>query len=275
MFFRYRLRCWVYLILSGWLLQGCSTDPSKIQTVRASSIHDEAPVYHAHDSPAVRRRIAIEDKLAVGYNQLRTGDYAQAKELAQQVLRHNHDSAEAYNLLAMSQSLMGQPEQAGSNYRHAAELAPNRGEYLNNYGAWLCSNQHPDESLIWFDRAANVDPAYAQDAGLWANSGDCALQSGQVERADRDLKKALRIDPRQANALASMASLAYRRGQYFEARAFAERCKDAAPVTPSVLQLLINIEQKLGDIAAVQRYKQQLITTFPEAVTTQPKAKKT
>jgi len=159
----------------------------------------------------------------------------------------------------------GKPSEAGAYYKRAAELAPSDGGALNNYGAWLCTNGSPAEALVWFDRALK-DPRYPTPASALANAGGCALKVGQYQRADRDLRSALALDPSNGYALASMAESEYHAGRYFEARAFTERRLAAAPANPAVLQLASSIEERLGDKAAASRYVQRLRAEFPDSV---------
>ncbi|MFS2047146.1 tetratricopeptide repeat protein, partial [Stenotrophomonas geniculata] len=102
-------------------------------------------------------------------------------------------------------------------------------------------------------------PAEAQ-----ANAGGCALDAGQLERAERDLRAALSTLPGNPVALEAMAQLSFRQGRYMEARAFAERRIAAAPATRSVLQLASQIEARLGDRAASDRYIQRIRQEFPQ-----------
>ena len=59
-------------------------------------------------------------------------------------------------------------------------------------------------------------------------------------------------------------------GRYFEARAFYQRRLAAAPATVSVLQLAIQIEERLGDRMAAGRFQQRLREEFPSAATSNP-----
>ena len=171
-------------------------------------------------------------------------------------------------MLGVIASRRGDAARAGSHYRRAAELGPERGEALNNYGAWLCANGYPAEALVWFDRAVAA-PGYGSPSSALGNAGGCALKSGQRERADRDLRRALEMEPDNAYALASMAEYQYGQGRFFEARAFAERRLAAAPADASVLQLAASIEEGLGDRAAASRYQQRLRAEFPQAANAQ------
>ena len=166
-------------------------------------------------------------------------------------------------LLAGIDERRGRTQRAGESFRRAAEQAPQRGDILNNYGAWLCQQGRPAESLVWFDRALQA-PGYATPAESQANAGGCALDAGQFERAERDLRAALATLPGNPVALEAMAQLSFRQGRFMEARAFAERRIAAAPATRSVLQLASQIEARLGDRAASDRYLQRIRQEFPQ-----------
>lgn len=230
-----------------------------------------APVYSFRDNKATKDRLAVQEKLGLASNRMQTGDYGGAEEQIRAALKKDPQSVDAIGMLALIQGGRGDVAGSGASYRRAAELAPQRGDVLNNYGAWVCANRSPAESLIWFDRAL-ADRTYASPASALGNAGGCALKAGQPERAASDLRKALEIDPNNPYALESMARLEAGRRNYFEARAFVERRLSAAPATASVLQLAIQIEQGLGDKVAAGRYQQRLVKEFPDAATANPGA---
>jgi len=241
---------------------GCSRLPFVKHHSKSIPFPEARTEYHVSDSAATRQRLASQDRLRLAAQRLSSGDLATAEREAKVLLKDNPDSADAYTLLAVIRSQQGNPAQAGDYYRRAAELAPSQGGMLNNYGAWLCANGFPAEALVWFDRALAA-PGYATPGAALANAGGCALKAGQYERAGRDLRQALSLDPRNSYALASMARNEYRQGRYFEARAFTERRLAAAPADPDMLQLASDIESKLGDKAAASRYVQRLRAEFP------------
>lgn len=218
----------------------------------------------AHDSAAVKQRTAAYERLSLASHRLQSGDLDTAEREARAALKLDPDSAEANTILAVVESHRGRSAQAGVHYKRAAELAPDRGAEINNYGAWLCGNGQAVESLAWFDRAL-ATRNYAQSASALANAGACALKADQTVRAERYLRRAVQVDPKNAVALTAMAELAYRQGDYFEARAFSERRLGAAPANPSALLLASQIENKLGDRAAADRYVRRLRQEFPKA----------
>lgn len=196
---------------------------------------------------------------------LQAGEEAKAREELRQALRLDAKSVEAYSLMAILAERDGKAAEAGGYYRKAAELAPDRGAVLNNYALWLCANQQPGQSLAYFDRA-RLDPAYTEQLALvLANSGACADRAGEGERAERDLRQALALEPENATALSAMAKRQLRLGKAFEARAFSERRLAVEPISAEALMTASQIEEKLGDRAAAARYVQRMRAEFPDA----------
>ena len=247
------------------LLAACSKSPA-VKSPKIRGTEEIAEVRRFEDGQETRRRVQVRDMLGLAAQRFASGDLAEAEKQAGKALRLDPGSVDAHTLLAAVEARRGNAVAAGDNYRRAAELAPQRGDVLNNYGAWLCGNGYPAEALVWFDRALQA-PGYRQPASALANAGGCALRSGQAERAGGDLRKALELEPGNPYALASMAQLQFDQGQYLSARAFSQRRLAAAPADASVLQLAVKIEQRLGDRVAASRYQQRLRAEFPQAVT--------
>ncbi|AWH25129.1 MULTISPECIES: type IV pilus biogenesis/stability protein PilW [Stenotrophomonas] len=222
-----------------------------------------APVHTVRDDPNVRQQFKYDDMLALAARDLQVGNLDEAERKTRQALKIQPNGVDALMLQAGVEDRRGRQQQAGDGFRRAAELAPQRGDVLNNYAAWLCQHGQAAESLVWFDRALQA-PGYATPAAALANAGGCALDAGQVERAERDLRTSLQHAPQNPVALEAMAQLSFRQGQYMAARAFAERRIAAAPATRSVLQLASDIEARLGDQAASDRYLQRIRQEFPQ-----------
>lgn len=253
----------VLALLACVVVAGCS----RLTFVKPKFKHDltqTAPEYKLRADPDANRRIAAIDHVALAEQRLRAGDLEQAESEANAALKADPASVDAYTLLAVTTEQRGQSVQAGGLYAKAAGMAPQNGSVLNNYGAWLCRNGRPAESLAYFDRALTA-PGYNSPASALANAGSCALSAGQGARAERDLQRAIQLDPDNPVALAALARTAYSAGRYMDARAYSERRLAAAPAAPDVLLLASQIEQKLGDSAAAARYVQTMRTQFPQA----------
>ncbi|WP_313296227.1 type IV pilus biogenesis/stability protein PilW [Stenotrophomonas sp.] len=252
-------RLWLVLLAGALTVAvgGCKSQP------KARLGPSEAPVYSVRDPDNVRRQVRLQDLLALAARDMQVGNLDAAERKAREALKLAPESPDALVLMAGIDERRGRAQQAGESFRRAAEQAPQRGDVLNNYGAWLCQQGRPAESLVWFDRALQA-PGYATPAEAQANAGGCALDAGQLERAERDLRAALSTLPGNPVALEAMAQLSFRQGRYMEARAFAERRIAAAPATRSVLQLASQIEARLGDRAASDRYIQRIRQEFPQ-----------
>ena len=252
-------RLWLVLFAGGLAVAvgGCKSHP------KAKLGPSQAPVYSVADPESVRREVRWRDLLTLATRDMQVGNLDAAERKVREALKLAPEAPDALVLQAGIDDRRGRTRQAGENFRKAAELAPQRGDVLNNYGAWLCQQGQPAESLVWFDRALQA-PGYATPGEAQANAGSCALDAGQLERAERDLRAALVAAPANPVALEAMAQLSFRQGRYMEARAFAERRIAAAPATRSVLQLASQIEARLGDRAASDRYLQRIRQEFPQ-----------
>nr|WP_246069717.1 type IV pilus biogenesis/stability protein PilW [Luteimonas lumbrici] len=225
-----------------------------------------APEYTVREDPQARKRLAALDRVALAEDRLRAGDLDAAEAQARAAIQADATVAGAHTVLALVADRRGDTAGAGREYARAAELAPRRGSTLNNYAVWLCSNGRQAESLPLFAQALR-DPGYDTPAVALANAGACALEAGRPVEAERDLRRALELDPENPVALATMARLSFRQGDYLQARAFSQRRLAAAPASAQVLQLASQIEQKLGDSAAMAGYVQRLRAEFPDTQT--------
>ena len=184
---------------------------------------------------------------------------------AEAVFKRDPDSIDGHTYLAIALENSGETAGAGTHYLRATELAPANGAALSNYGTWLCGQGRTADSLGWFDKAV-AEPGYAEsDRWSLANAGVCAGQAGQQQRAERDLRRAIALDPSQRCGAWALRPARVPCRHAFEARAFSERRLAAAPANPQALLLASQIEEKLGDRAAAARYVSRLKAEFPDA----------
>lgn len=202
-------------------------------------------------------------------SRLQSGDARGALDAAQRAVRADDSLPDAHSLVGLSLDTLGRGVEAGPHYRRAAELAPGKGEFLNNYGAWLCTNGRAADALAWFERAL-MAPGYPTRDAAAANAGACALEAGHGDRAATFLRQALELAPSNPVALKALAQLEFTRGRAFEARAFIERRLAAAPADAESLLLASQIEEKLGDTAAAARYVHRLRAEFPRSSSSAP-----
>lgn len=221
-----------------------------------------APTYEVSDKGRKAAPMAAVQLLAAATDAYRAGKFDVAAQQARQALKADPTLADAHSLLAAIASAQGDNATAGQHYQQAVAISPAVGAYANNYGTWLCANGRAAESLGWFDKAL-ADPNYPTPAAALANAGTCANRAGQADRAEANWRQALALDQGERQSLAGMAALQFARGRYLDARAFAERWLALAPQDADGLRLASQIEQKLGDNAAAQRYLSRLQANSP------------
>lgn len=261
---RRRLLVTVLALIAGLLLvSGCSRLTFVRQNFERKGFDQTARDVEVSDRAVDRGDASVRRHVILAADRLGRGDLAGARREAELALKQDPASADAHTLLAAALEAGGDGVGAGNHYRRAADLAPTSGAALNNYGAWMCAQGRQAESLAWFDRALAA-PGYANPATALANSGACADQAGQGERARRELRRAIELDPTNAVALGALAEHELRAGRAFEARAFSERRLAAAPADRRSLLIASQIEEKLGDTRAAGRYVQRMRAEFPD-----------
>ncbi|MCD9026985.1 type IV pilus biogenesis/stability protein PilW [Luteimonas sp. BDR2-5] len=234
------------------------------------TVGERARSYDFRETPESRRRSEGREQLAIATRELQAGELDAADRAARAALRADPASADANTVLAVISERRGRSAEAGALYRKAMELAPGRGAELNNYGAWLCGNGREGESLAYFEQAL-ADSGYGQPAAALANAGACGMRAGDIAQVERNLRAALELDPENAVALEAMTEYRFGHGRYFDARAFSQRRLAVPPTTAAALQMAAQIEQRLGNEPAANRYLQRLHSEFPQAAHLQPR----
>lgn len=252
-----------FALLAAAALAGCG-DKGYVRTSFDHSPGFERTSRDVRASESGRKR--AEDRAArlLAVQQLLAkGRFSDARAEAEAVLKQDERSIEAHTWLAVALEGEGRPAAAGTHYLRAAQLAPANGAALANYGVWLCGQGQASESLGWFDRAIAL-PGYGNKPLALANAGVCAGKAGQGQRAERDLRRAIAIDPENVVALAELARREFAGGNPMSARAFSERRLAAGPADAEALLLASQIEQELGDTAAAARYVARMKAEFPD-----------
>lgn len=139
-------RLWLVLLAGTLALAvgGCKSHP------KAKLGPSEAPVYSVRDPEGVRQQVRWQELLTLAGRDIQGGNLDAAERKAREAQKLVPTAPDGLVLLAGIDERRGRSQQAGENFRKAAELAPQRGDVLNNYGAWLCQQGQAAESLVWF-----------------------------------------------------------------------------------------------------------------------------
>lgn len=204
---------------------------------------------------------ALQVKLGQGY--LNQGELETARDKLQRALELDPKSVDAHTVMAVLNERIGRSEIAERHYRRAVELKPDGGAVNNNYGSFLCGSGRNAEAQTYF-KVAVADPFYRTPAVAYANAGFCAASAGDHEMAERALRSSLELEPRNPDVLFELAKLSLLRGDAMRARAFLQRFESVAGVAPEALALGAEVESRLGDAGAAQRYRERLQQNYPD-----------
>ncbi|GAB3094630.1 tetratricopeptide repeat protein [Lysobacter terrae] len=246
---------------------GCGADGPYVRTSLGKAHHVEPAVNRISEPKDHKSKggdAEMQRDLAEMQRFVAEGNFGAVKQVASAALKRAPASVEAHTYLAVALDHSGDSPDAGSHYQRAAELAPGNGAVVGNYGIWLCEQGRAAEGLGWLDRAVGL-PGGGDSALILANAGTCAGKAGQTQRAERDLRRAIQLDPESPIALGALAEQEFAAGNALEARAFSERRLATAPADAKALLLASQIEQKLGDSSAAARYVSRLRAEFPDA----------
>lgn len=193
---------------------------------------------------------------------LKRGRLDAARDGLKRALELDPYSPDAHTVSGVLHETIGDLVQADLHYRRAVELRASDGNMNNNYASFLCRQGRFEEAERFFQRAI-VDPYYKTPEVALANAGVCAMSSGEFEKAESYLRRALDRRPDYVDALMPMAETLFRRGDFLRARAFLQRYESAQPESPEMLVLGAKIEDALGDRRAAEEYRQRLQSSFP------------
>jgi type IV pilus assembly protein PilF len=198
--------------------------------------------------------------LGAGY--LRQGRFDLAIERLQRALKEDPRLADAHSTIAIAYDQLGDFDNAEEHYKRATQLEPDNSSAANNYAVFLCRRDRWRDAEPYFKRAVD-NPKYSTPEAALTNAGKCAAGAKDTKKAEQYFRQALTRNPQYADALSSMADLAFQQGNYLQARAFVQRFLDAQKPTASILALCVDTEQKLGNRAASDRCLQRLRDGFP------------
>ena len=213
------------------------------------------------ESPKAKAAALYTD---LGQKYLAQGKLEVALENLNKALAADINHADAHTVIALLYERIGDNVKAEEHYRRAAQLMPKSGNENNNYGAFLCKLGRYDESEVYFVRAV-ADPFYQTPVVALTNSGTCAIKGGKLDIAEKDLRAALDRDPGNSEALFQMATVLYRRDNFFRARAFIQRYEAVGQPSAEALMLGRNIELRLGNGRTAQDYTRRLREQFPDS----------
>jgi type IV pilus assembly protein PilF len=236
---------WLRLLLIVGILVGL--------TACSGGVREEKDKLHVADTNV---------RLGLGY--LRQGRVEGALEKLQKALEVVPDYPEAHSSIALVYEQLGENDKASEHYERALELKPEDGSIHNNYAVFLCKLDKFEQAEPHFLSAIKARGYRTPDRAL-ENLGMCAMGSGDREKAETYLRKALQMNPRLPGALLGMARLSYDKEQYLSGRAYLQRYQEVAPLGPDGLWLGIKVEEAMGSKDMAREYALRLRKQYPDS----------
>lgn len=248
------------LILAAALaLGGCESAPSKQAATPPVPPVPQPPPLQEAPAPV---RAQLHADIAAGYYE--RGQMEIALQELDAAVKLDPKNARVYNVYGLVYATLGETAKAAANFQSALELAPNDSEIRQNWGWYLCSHGKARESIAQFDLAVR-NPLYRTPDIALLNAGKCSVEIGDTRHAEDYFRRALAVNPGNAQAAYNLALLKFRESRYDEARTIIRRVTQQASVPPEALYLGMCIERGLGDRASEASYVSQLRNRYPDS----------
>ena len=176
----------------------------------------------------------------------------------------NPDYAPAYSTRGLVLYYIKELASAESDFKRALSIAGNDPEINNNYGWFLCQTGKERESLPFFDKAMK-NPLYQTPALAYLNAGACYIKLGELDIAEENIRKSLRLMPENAQGLFQLAKILYLRGNYDAAREYLKNVTRSGEPSAEVLWLYLRVERRLGNNSAESSLAAQLRRKYPDS----------
>jgi type IV pilus assembly protein PilF len=216
----------------------------------------------AEEQTDARQRAQVHTDLGAAY--FGSGQLGVALEELNVAIRADSSFAPAYNMLGLVYMTLRENDKAEENFRRSLSLNGTDSDTNNNFGWFLCQRGKIDDSIRYF-MAALKNPLYATPEKSYLNAGICARKKNDDVEAEEFLLTAIKLQPRQPQALFHLADINFKRGSYGESKRFINQLSLIAAPTAESLWLGIRIERRLGNRSDEASYGLQLRKTFPDS----------
>jgi type IV pilus assembly protein PilF len=237
-------------------LGGCVSTGAAPGAPMGASIKNQSKA----DKNAEAARIHTE----LGQQYMQNGDLQTALDKLTKALKFDPNYAPAHTVIAVLYERINDNPNAELHYKRAVELEPKKGAPNNNMAVFLCKEGKTAEAQPYFQKAI-ADPFYSTPDGAWTNAGNCLLKAQDLVTAEADFRKALALNPGNAEALYQIAHVLYLNNDAFRARAFIQRYEALGQTSPDALKLGYEIELRLGNGEGAQDYARRLRSQFPDS----------
>ncbi|MGF1549282.1 MAG: tetratricopeptide repeat protein [Sphingomonadaceae bacterium] len=159
------------------------------------------------------------------------GRFEQARNLAQQIIKHHPNQPDAYNILGVSLNALGKPEEGVKTLGEAIKRAPQNAVFYSNLGEIERQRRNFPAAKEALSKAVELDP---KQASAHNNLGILHFERGEFKAAVSAYEKAIEANPNFAEAYNNLGNASRLTGQgekalgyYHKALQFRERYPEA------------------------------------------------
>jgi Flp pilus assembly protein TadD len=218
--------------------------------------------------PHGRRTLVVVVVVAVVASALATraqvGHWRDNRSLAERALAMTESNYKAHDLLGVALEREGQDQQAAAEFRTALELHPGCTECLVNLALVVGKLGRLDESRALFEQALARRNG-AEDPRCLNGLGAVLQRAGDLEAAERQLRRAVELAPEFAEAHHNLGVVYGLSGRLDAARAELEQALDLAPDYAMAEENLGVILHRLGDLEGAAQRLERAVELRPES----------
>jgi len=228
-----------------------------LSLVACGSTSSNKKRYRDTDSQVVPENSPAMLNVKMGVAYFERNDYDTALVKLKRALKHNPKLAIAHSAIATVYAAMNAHADAERHYELSVRYAPNDPTILNNYGTFLCQNGKYLEAVEYYNKTL-ANPFYKTPETVHENVGVCLMKADEFDRAEQHFRQALARNPNLTISLYNMVIVAASKGESMKARAFIQRLESLMALDERVLKVAYQVEKKMGNDRAADRYLSQL-----------------
>ncbi len=200
-------------------------------------------------SPFKKAPLQVKSTLHKALALHQNGDYATAKDLYNQIIRHNSKHGDALNLAGALAMQTGDLPLAIRLLQRAIKYYPDRTPYYVNLGAAFRANKNYEQAASIFKKALQYSPNHFESL---YNLASVLSEKGDFKEAESYFRKILNSKPRHIEALQGIITALRLQGNFPKALDYCSRLRDLPPpgqalgLEGEILQLMGRYEESLA-----------------------------
>ena len=172
------------------------------------------------------RRAGGEDGLAAAISLHRSGQFAKAQRIYEEILTREPDHVDALHFLGVLYHQIGQSDRAVASIERALTLAPGYADAWNNLGNVLRESKQLAAAVRAYHRVVELVPGHAD---AWSNLGVVLRGSGLYAEAENAYARAIEFNPAHLAAWQNRGMLLARMNRPEDALAAFKRVLELKP----------------------------------------------